>query len=130
MARSPSPHLPPLGVVDLGENVYAVLGRRAREHSLAHLLAEAAVSAALSILLAVQRHTWWALYLPLGVLACYSVWGLADRAAHAMSDDRRAGRLARRVFVGTDWILVAFGTLGVLLLFMRVTGYLLGNWVH
>lgn len=121
----------PAGPRDLPEqNVYAMLGQRARGHSIEHLTIESAIGVVGCAALAITHPTWWALYLPLGVLASYGCWGLLDRAAHSLSPDRLETRVARGVVVGVDWLLVALGTAGVIAFFLALTRVAFQGWIH
>ncbi|MGI8546370.1 MAG: hypothetical protein ACR2M1_03410 [Gemmatimonadaceae bacterium] len=122
-----------LGQSDPSENLFGLLRDQARERSLAYLVVEAALSTAAALSIVSQRPYWWALYLPPAIIACYSLWGLLDRATgmtRATSDSNRRTRVIHGVILGVDWILVAAGTLGALMLFFLITGYLLGRWIH
>ncbi|MGI8510934.1 MAG: hypothetical protein ACR2MQ_16625 [Gemmatimonadaceae bacterium] len=127
MVRSPS-----YGIEqpDTGQNLYAILRERARDHSRAHLAIEAVLSVAATLVVVFQRSSWWALYLPLMVIACYSLWGLLDRATRATPGEPFRTRFVHRAVLGVDWIVVAAGTLSALVFFFFATGYLLGNWIH
>ncbi len=132
MSRSPS-HA--VEQSDSGQNLYAILGSRSREHSLPHLVVESAVSVAAGLLLVLLRPQWWALYLPFSVVACYAVWGLLDRVAGSIPTDQPgpSGRrllLIRRGVVSADLLIATTGTLAALALLFLLTGYLLGNWIH
>ena len=121
----------PAGPRDLAEqNVYAMLGQRARGHSLEHLAVEAVLAGAGGAGLALTHPSWWALYLPLGVLASYGWWGLLDRAARAIAPDRLETRLARGVMVGADWLFVVLGTAGVIAFFLALTRVAFQGWIH
>lgn len=127
MVRSPSYGL---GQPDSGQNLYVILRERAREHSLAHLATEAVLSVAVTLVVVSQRSSWWALYLPLVVIACYSLWGLLDRATRVTPGEPLRTRIVHRAILGIDWMVVAAGTLSALVFLFFVTGYLLGNWIH
>lgn len=116
------------------QDLYAILAERARERSIPHLVAEACLSLAGSLTVAFLHSEWWALYLPLILIACYSVWGVLDRATSVISDAsigaRRLRGAGHRVILGAEWVVVGVGTGCALVLCFRATGYLLGNWVH
>ncbi len=130
MVRSPSHGL---AQSDPSENLFGLLRDQAREHSLAYLGVEAALSTVVALSIASQRPYWWALYLPPAIIACYSLWGLLDRATRATratSDSNRGTRVMHGAILGLDWVVVAAGTLAALMLFFLITGYLLGRWIH
>lgn len=133
MVRSPSPSpAHGLGQPDPGENLFGILRDQARERSLVYLVVEAGLSTAGALIIASQRSHWWALYLPLAIVACYSLWGLLDRATRATRfapGDLLRARIMHRAILGADWLVVAAGTLGALMLFFLITGYLLGRWL-
>lgn len=111
-------------------NMYAVLRVTARRHSLVYLSTETVIAVTLGLLIFLQRPTWWALYLPLVILACYSSWGLLDRATNAISGERIGMRLLRPTVLSVDWLLVGVGTIGAMALFFEITRSCLGNWIH
>lgn len=132
MTRSPS-HA--LVQYDPGQTVYALLRERARKRSLLHLVTEAALATAAGLAIVLLRPHWWAFYLPFAIVACYSIWGLLDRATRANPGDplHSQGRrvlLSQHTAISGEWLVAAAGTLGALVLFFLVTGYLLGNWIH
>ncbi|HEV2641712.1 MAG TPA: hypothetical protein VGT98_03355 [Candidatus Elarobacter sp.] len=112
------------------QNVYAILGDRARHKSLGHLAAEATIGSVGCAALAITHLTWWALYLPLGVIASYGFWGLLDRAARALQASRLETRIARGVVISADWLLVALGTAGVIAFFLALTRVAFQGWIH
>lgn len=129
MARSPSYGL---GQPGPSESIFSVLRDRAREHSLSHLAFEAVLASAIALGVVYQRPYWWVLYLPPAIVACYSVWGLLDRATRATGETSVSplrARVMHRAILGADWIVLAAGTLGALVLFFLVSGYLLGRWI-
>jgi hypothetical protein len=124
MFHSPIPAGPRNGAE---QNVYALLGDRARHRSLEHLATEAAIGVIGALGLAIAHPTWWALYLPLGVLASYGLWGVLDRAAHGIAS---AHRVIRGALIGADWLLAITGTACVVAFFLALTRVAFQGWIH
>lgn len=112
-------------------NLYVLLGERARQHSALHLAAETALAGGIGLICFLERSSWWPVYLPLLVVASYSLWGVLDRIVSAIPSGRPAARVTRQVVLAVDWIIVAVATLSVATLFFLVFGYFVfAGWIH
>jgi hypothetical protein len=106
--------------------LYAALAARARRSSDAMLASLAGVGVIATLLLVAVR-PWWGVYaLPLVALGAFGVWGIIDRE---LADRAAGGRATkyRRAFVAAQWLVVALGTIAVLVTAFAVLGLFLGT---
>jgi hypothetical protein len=112
------------------ENLFHVLGHRARTRTLSELWLIALCGLLNTVLLSWRYPALSWLASACAATGAYGLWGLLDRAAHTKMSTEEMSRRPIQALIGLRDLTAIAGTVAALWTVLALTTTALGNWVH